>query len=113
MDPSTKILTKQYLDIQTATAHLQKQINELREQKRVVESRLIQVIQKHGLQKHAITYQGHRVHMAKETCYDNLTFKFLEQCLLKLFNDPEKVKKIIQYIKSQRTRTQQYIIRAS
>lgn len=113
MNSETKILTKQYLDIQETTARLQQQINQLRDQKRLVESKLISVIQNNGLQKHAITYQGHRVYMAKETCYDNLTFKFLEQCLLKLFNDSEKVKKIIKFIKSQRSRTQQFIIRTT
>lgn len=111
MDNNTKILTKQYLELQAATDRLQKQIAELREQRRIIESQLVSSIKANGLQKHAITYQGKRVYLGHETCYDNLSYKFLQDCLMKLFNDNDKVIKIIKYIKSQRKHTQNYCIR--
>ena len=113
MDNTTKLLTKQYLELQNATYQLQKQITELRERKKQVEAKLVHNIQTHGLQKHAITYQGHKVYLGRETCYDGLTFKFLEACLMKLFNDKNKVTKIIKFIKSCRGKTQNYCIRTS
>lgn len=113
MDNSIKLLTKQYLELQTASDRLQKQINELRERRKRVETQLVHNIQSHGLQKHAITYQGRKVYLGRETCYDGLSFKFLESCLMKLFNDSEKVKKIIKFIKSQRSKTQSYCIKTN
>lgn len=113
MDNTTKLLTKQYLDIQTAADRLQKQLMELRERRKRIEAQLVQNINSHGLQKHAITYQGRKVYLGKETCYDGLTFKFLDACLMKLFNDKEKVKKIIRFIKSCRGKTQSYCIKTS
>lgn len=111
MDNNTKILTKQYLELQAANDRLQKQINELRERRKQVEAQLVRNIQAHGLQKHAITYQGHKVYLGRETCYDGLTYRFLENCLMKLFNDKNKVAQIIKFIKSCRGKTQNYCIK--
>lgn len=113
MDNTTKLLTKQYLELQATVDRLQKQLAEIRERRKQVEAQLVHNIQSHGLQKHAITYQGRKVYLGKETCYDGLTFRFLESCLMKLFNDKEKVKNIIRFIKAQRGRTQQYCIKTS
>lgn len=113
MDNSTKLLTKQYLDIQNKCEQLQKQICEMREQRKKIETQLIRNIHSNGLQKHAITYQGRKVYLGRETCYDGLTFKFLETCLLKLFGDKDKTNKIIKFIKDQRGRIQSYCIRCS
>lgn len=113
MDNTTKLLAKQYLEIQAANDRLQKQLAQVREQRKQVEAQLVRNIQSHGLQKHAITYQGHKVYLGRETCYDGLTFKFLESCLMKLFNDKNKVVQIIKFIKSCRGRTQNYCIKSS
>ena len=106
-----KLNTKRYLDVVSQIQVLQEQINQLRDMKKQTENNLIYLIQKNNLQKHAITYQGNKVYMKKETSYDSLTFKFLEECLQKLYPDKSQVTKIIKFIKSQRGKNYYYCIK--
>jgi len=113
LNNNLKLNTKRYLELQSHIQTLQQQINQLKDQKKQTENNLIYLIQQNNLQKHAITYQGHKVFMKKETSYDTLTFKFLEMCLNKLYPDKEQSKKIIQFIKKQRQKTYNYCIKNS
>ena len=113
LNNNLKLNTKRYLELQFQIQNLQQQINQLKDAKKQTENNLIHLIQQNNLQKHAITYQGHKVFMKKETSYDTLTFKFLEQCLNKLYPDREQVKKIIQFIKTQRGKKPYYCIKNS
>jgi hypothetical protein len=107
-----KNLTKSYYDTQLYIEQLNKKINLLREQKKQVESTLINEIYKNGLQNQAITYQGKKIYIGQENVYDNLSFKFLEECLSKLYKgNIEKVKEIIKFIKSQRNKQNNKVIK--
>lgn len=106
-----KTNTKRYLELQNQIQTLQQQINQLKEQKKQTETNLIYLIQQNNLQKHAITFQGNKVFMKKETSYNTLTFKFLELCLSNIYSDKEQVTKIIQFIKKQRQKNYYYTIK--
>lgn len=111
INDNIKANTKRYLELQAEINILQQQINKLKDIKKQTETALIQQLQQNNLHKHAITYQGHKIYMKNETSYDNLTFKFLEICLYKLYNDKNKVKQIINYIKSLRNKRNYYCIK--
>lgn len=107
-----KILTKQYYDTQLYIDQLNRKIQDLRGQKKNIESSLIMSLSSSGLQNQAITYQGKKIYIAQENNYDVLSFKFLEQCLLKLFNNNQtQVKNIIKFIKQERSKTTSNVIK--
>lgn len=107
-----KILTKQYYDTQLYIDQLNQKIQQVRDQKKQVESRLIGAISQAGLQNQAITYQGKKIYIGQENSYDTLSFKFLEQCLMKLFNNnQQQVKNIIKFIKQERQKTTSRVIK--
>lgn len=109
---TVKVLTKQYYDIQLYIDKLNKQIQDIRDKKKQIEAQLISSLATSGLQNQAITYQGKRIYISSETNYDTLTFKFLEQCLLKLFNNNQpQVKQILQFIKQERSKSSHQIIK--
>jgi septal ring factor EnvC (AmiA/AmiB activator) len=109
---TVKVLTKQYHDIQLYIDKLNKQIQEIRDKKKQIETQLITSLSTSGLQNQAITYQGKRIYISSENNYDTLTFKFLEQCLLKLFNNNQtQVKQILQFIKQERSKSSHQIIK--
>lgn len=107
-----KILSKQYHDIQLYIDQLHKKISQIREQKKNIESSLISSLLSAGLQNQAITYQGKKIYVSQENNYDTLSFKFLETCLLKIFNNNQnQVKNIIKFIKQERTKTTTNVIK--
>lgn len=107
-----KELTQKFSDLQLQCDKMNKTLSELREYKRQTETQLINAINNSGLSGYGITYRGQLLSIGQEITYDTLTYKFLEECLLKLFNsDQDKVKKIITFIKKQRHKTLTPIIK--
>ena len=107
-----KILTKSYYDIQTYIDQLNKKIQAVREHKKAIEGKLITEIRHNGLQDRAITYNNKKVYITKENTYDTLSYKFLEDCLIKLYRgDKNKVKDIIKFIKTQRKKQSTDVIK--
>jgi hypothetical protein len=103
LNDTLKALTKQYVDTQAQVDMLYKQLGELRDKKKHIESALVGQIKQAGLSSYGITYQGRKVYIGNEITYDTLTYKYLETCLMSLYhNDKEKVKSIITYIKQHR-----------
>lgn len=99
----TKQLIRQFVQIQTQIDTLNKQIAQLRESKKQFESGLITQLRASGLSNYGITYQGRKIYIGNDNTYDTLTFKFLEECLTKLYNGNKgQVKQIIDFIKQQR-----------
>ncbi len=99
----TKQLIRQYVQIQTQIDTLNKQIAQLRESKKQFESGLITQIRASGLANYGITYQGRKIYIGTDNTYDTLTFKFLEECLTKLYNgNKAQAKQVIDFIKQQR-----------
>lgn len=99
----TKQLIRQFVQIQTQIDTLNKQIAQLRESKKQFESGLITQIRAAGLANYGITYQGRKIYIGNDNTYDTLTFKFLEECLTKLYNgNKAQAKQVIDFIKQQR-----------
>lgn len=112
LSQNLKLLTKSYYDTQNYIDQLNKKIQEVRDQKKQIENQLIYEISKNGLQQQAITYNGKKIYISKENTYDTLSFKFLEECLNKLFRENKiKVKEILNFIKSQRKKISSNIIK--
>ncbi len=103
LNDNLKALTKQYVDTQNQADMLYKQLGELRDKKKHIETALINQIKQAGLSSYGITYQGRKLYIGNEVTYDTLTYKYLETCLMSLYNnDKEKVKSIISFIKQHR-----------
>lgn len=99
----TKQLIRQFVHIQAQLDMLNKQIIQLRESKKQFESSLISQIKASGLANYGITYQGRKIYIGNDNTYDVLTFKFLEDCLTKLYGgNKTQVKTAIDFIKQQR-----------
>lgn len=113
INDNVKLLIKKYHDTQLYINQLNKKIQEIREQKKAIENNLIYSIKSSGLQNQAITYNGKKIYIAQENNYDSLSFKFLEQCLMKIFNNTNQVKNIIKFIKQERSKTTNNIIKMS
>lgn len=107
-----KILTKQYYDTQIYIDQINKKLHQIRENKKQIETKLISAITDAGLQNQAITYNDKTIFIGQENSYDTLSYKFLEQCLMKLFNNnTAQVKNIIKFIKNERQKTSSRIIK--
>jgi hypothetical protein len=112
LSQNVKILTKSYYETQLYIDQLNKKIQEVREYKKNVEKKLITEMYNTGLQERAITYNGKKVYIGVENSYDTLSFKFLEECLNKLYRgNQNKVKEIIKFIKLQRKKQSTNVIK--
>ena len=99
-----KELTQTYMELTREYTRISEELSQIRDAKRCAEQRLIQGITQNGLAGYGITYQGNKLSLAQDTTYDTLTYKFLEECLTKLYGgDVEKAKRVIIFIKKQRT----------
>jgi hypothetical protein len=102
---SVKVLTQQYMALQREYTHRTDELGQIRENRRLAEQRLIAAISQSGLSGYGITYQGNRLTLGQDTTYDTLTYKFLEECLAKLYGgDVDKSRKVVAFIKKQRGR---------
>jgi len=99
-----KEMTQKYLEITREYCRISDELTRIREAKKTAEQRLIQGITQNGLTGYGITYQGNKISLALDTTYDTLTYKFLEECLTELYGgDADKAKRVILFIKKQRT----------
>ena len=103
--PSTvKELTQKYMELTQEYNRISDELSRIREAKKGTEQLLIHGMTQNGLAGYGITYQGNKLILAQETTYDTLTYKFLEECLTKLYGgDTDKAKRVIIFIKKQRT----------
>ena len=98
-----KDLTRQFVEVQSQLDITNKHLTQLRDTKKHVETELIKHIKSAGLTDYGITFQGKKLYISNENSYDTLTYKYLEECLLKLYgNNREYVKQIIDFIKKYR-----------
>ena len=109
---SVKELTQKYLELTWEYIRISDELTRIRDMKKTAEQRLIHGITHHGLAEYGITYQGNKLVLAQDTTYDTLTYKFLEECLTKIYGgDADKAKRVILFIKKQRTRQTNQIIK--
>lgn len=101
---AVKELTQKYLELTQEYSRISEELTRIRDLKKNAEQRLIHGIAQNGLAGYGITYQGNKLTLAQDTTYDTLTYKFLEECLTKLYGgDADKAKRVIIFIKKQRT----------
>lgn len=111
---AVKELTQKYFELTREYTRISDELSRIRDSKRNAEQRLIHGITQNGLMGYGITYQGNKLSLAQDTTYDTLTYKFLEECLTKLYaGDAEKAKRVIIFIKKQRTPHRTPIIKIS
>lgn len=111
---AVKELTHKYMELTREYSRISEELSQIRDAKKAVEQRLIQGITQNGLLGYGITYQGNKLILAQDTTYDTLTYKFLEECLTKLYvGDAEKAKRVILFIKKQRKPHRESIIKIS
>lgn len=102
------------MDLQREYNRQTLQLSQIRDAKRQSEQQLINAITQSGLSGYGITYKGNKLTLGQDTTYDTLTYKFLEDCLTKLYNsDMEKVRKVIGFIKKQRIQHKAQVIKIS
>jgi len=98
-----KALTRQYVQLQAQIDNINAQLTQIRDNKKRVESALISNIKRAGLGNFGITFQGKKIYVGTENTYDTLTFKFLDECLTKLYGgNKAQVKQVLDFIKQQR-----------
>ena len=109
---AVKVLTQQYMDLQREYTRRTDELSQIRDARRAAEQRLIAAISQSGLSGYGITYQGNKLTLGQDTSYDTLTYKFLEECLAKLYGgDVDKSRKVVAFIKKQRVRQTMPIIK--
>jgi septal ring factor EnvC (AmiA/AmiB activator) len=100
------------INLSTQIDILNKQLQQLREQKKQYDQALISAMTQNNLQDQEINYMNKSITIGVENSYDTLSYKFLEECLLKLYrNDENKVKQVIKFIKAQRIKKSNYCIK--
>ena len=98
-----KALTRQYVQLQAQIDALNGQLTQIRDSKKQIETALISNIKRSGLGSFGITFQGKKIYVGTENTYDTLTFKFLDECLTKLYGaNKTQVKQVLDFIKQQR-----------
>lgn len=109
---AVKVLTHQYMELHREYTRRTEELSQIRDAKRQSEQQLINAITQSGLSGYGITYQGNKLTLGQDTTYDTLTYKFLEDCMAKLYNgDTEKVRKVIGFIKKQRIQHKAQVIK--
>lgn len=99
-----KELTRHYTELTEEYNKISETLVSIRESRKQIERQLVHEIMQNGLSGYGITYNGNKISLTQDTTYDALTYKFLEECLVKLYlGDCDKAKKVITFIKKQRT----------
>ena len=85
---------------------LKSQMNKISEAKEQLGKDVIQYIKMNNMQKTAINVGNNKIFYHDDSQYNNLTFNFLNDCLMLYFNnDVNKVSQICNFIKSKRSKT--------
>lgn len=109
-----KLLIKTYTETQLLYDKLNIQLTQIRDKKKQIETQLITNIQNAGLTNYGITFHGQKITLVTDNTYDSLTYKYLEECFIKLYRgDTAKVTQIIDFIKQNRVKTTNKTIKLS
>tara|TARA_Y100000310_G_C20558442_1_gene751767 strand:- start:656 stop:1039 length:384 start_codon:yes stop_codon:yes gene_type:complete len=93
---------KRWNTIDSEIATLNLKIRKLRERKQKEEETLIPYLQEKNLTKVAINLDDSRILCRQEKVYSSLSYKFLHECLTKLFNE-DRADELCEKIKDMRT----------
>ena len=93
---------KNWVTIDNKLMILNQQAKQLRDEKKQLETNILEHVETNELHNTGIKISDGILRFIKVKKNQTLSFKFLEECLHKLFQDETKVKDIIKYIKSSR-----------
>jgi len=92
---------QQWVSIDNQLKTLNEQIKELKEQKNTLSEQINEYVETKNVSSSVKLNDGQlRFVKVKET--QQLTFKYLETCLIEIIKNEEQVKKIVEYIKNKR-----------
>ena len=104
---------KAWASYEKKSKELKDEMNKLNETKEQLALELIHYMKENNLDKTAINLGGNKIYYHEDSQYNNLTFNFLKECLNIYFNnDSQKVEKLMDFIKSKRTRTNKPILKS-
>jgi hypothetical protein len=93
---------KKYIILTEKINELNSQVNKLKIERDLVESKLIPEMLKNNLDKKKIQYNNKKISIRNEKTYTNLSFKYLNEKLNNYLKNEKLVKEIIQYLKNER-----------
>lgn len=103
MTSEIKELTNNLINIEKEINKVNEYIYKLRRQKEIFENKLIILLKNNNLDDRKITLNNNKLYVCNECNYTPLSYNFLEEQLNILFpENPDKIKKIIKYIKNNR-----------
>lgn len=83
---------------------LNEEIKEIREKKSIINNNIIQYFSTNNIKNPTINISDGKLNISNIKQLDNaLTYKFLENCFYEYFDDKDKTKELLDFIKSKRT----------
>lgn len=93
---------QQWVSLDNQTKLLSEKLKELRENKNSLEEDIHTHLDKNDLSKATIKISDGQLRFVKTKETQQLTFRYLENCLSEIIKNEEQVKKIVEYIKNKR-----------
>ena len=106
-------LMKKWIQLDSQIQQMNNQIKMLRQQRDNIQEKVIPYMQRNNLDKTAIRFNTHKVYIGNENTYTNLSYRFIEQKLMELFQDKNHVDKICHYLKNNREKQSNIILKHS
>jgi hypothetical protein len=91
-----------WVSIDNQIKTLSEQIKELRDKKNVITEKINTHVETSKLENVSVKISDGQLKFVKVKDTQQLTFKYLETCLVEIIKNEEQVKKIIEYIKNKR-----------
>jgi len=93
---------KNWIEVDIQIQKTNEELRKLRERRENMEKQLIPFMQKNSMNNVSLRYQTYKIHIGNDNTYTNLSFKFIEEKLLELLKDKKQVEIICKYLKTQR-----------
>lgn len=91
---------------------LNKELKEIRQEKTQIENKITLYIENNHLQDSIININnGQHLKYTEQNSQTSLSFKFLEECLLKYLNNKEETNNILEFIKKNRISKKEVILK--
>ena len=97
---TTKI--KSWIELDNKQKSINNELKNIRDQKKILNTDIIRYVENNNLNNTRVQISDGLLRFLPTKVTPPLTFKIVEECLLNIIDDKEKVKEIILYIKEQR-----------
>ena len=99
---SIQSYVKEWVILDNNIKKITKEIIELRKQKTELNDNIFTYLKENNMTDTTINISDGKLNFGTTQSFTTLTFKFLEECLNDYFNDDNKTKEILKYIKNKR-----------